>query len=310
MREIDKCDFVIARLPSSIGNIALKHAIKVRKPFLVELVGCAWDSLWNSSSLLGKLIAPFAYLRTKRLVRDSRFVIYVTKQFLQRRYPTKGESIGCSNVSIAELDEKVLQNRLEKLYSRDERDSLILGTAAAVDVKYKGQQYVIRALRKLVDLGYNVEYHLAGGGSKDYLTSVAEKCGMLNRVKFLGSVPHERIFEFFDSVDIYIQPSKTEGLPRSLVEAMSRGCPAIGSSAGGIPELLDEVSVFKKGDCKALVEKLVCFIENPTLTFQQAQINFSRSGEYVIQKLDSARESFFREFRAQLVNKESEGLLK
>ncbi|RLL85927.1 glycosyltransferase family 4 protein [Mesotoga sp. BH458_6_3_2_1] len=298
MREIDKCDFVIARLPSSIGNIALKHAIKVRKPFLVELVGCPWDALWHYGSLLGKLLAPFAYSKTKKLVRNSKFVIYVSNEFLQRRYPTKGRSIGCSNVSIPEPDEKVLQNRLEKLHSRDKRDSLILGTAAAVEVKYKGQQYVIRALAKLTELGYNMEYHLAGSGSREFLSSVAKKFGVMDKVKFVGSVPREKILDYFDSIDIYIQPSKQEGLPRALIEAMSRGCPAIGSLTGGIPELLDSEFIFRNGSVSDIVRKIRSF--DMGNMEQQAKINFEKAKEYHRDVLEKRRESFLTEFKRSI----------
>ena len=43
-----------------------------------------------------------------------------------------------------------------------------------------------------------------------------------------------------DNIDVFIMPSLQEGLPRSMVEAMSRGCNVIGSRVGGIPELLDD----------------------------------------------------------------------
>lgn len=296
-------DCLIARLPSSIGAIAIHYAQKHQKPYLVELVGCPWDALWNYGSLLGKLIAPFTYLKTKRLVRNSKYVIYVSNVFLQRRYPTKGKSIGCSDVSIPEPDEKVLQKRLDKIRSRKEDDPLILGTAAGINVKYKGQQYVIKALSKLVKLGYNVEYHLAGAGTKEYLTSVAEKCGVIDRVKFLGSIPREGMFDYFDSLDIYVQPSKQEGLPRALVEAMSVGCPAIGSMTGGIPELLDDEFIFQNGSVRDIVG-IIRKLEIREME-EQAKTNFEKAREYRSDVLEKRRESFLREFRRSIQQSQS-----
>lgn len=292
-------DGLIARLPSSIGAVAISIAKKYKKPYLVELVGCPLGSLWNYGSLMAKMLAPFAYLRTKRLVNNARFVIYVSNEFLQRRYPTRGKSIACSNVNIPEQSEKVLEYRLEKIHLRKKNKPLILGTAAAVHVKNKGHKYVIKALSKLVKCGYNFEYHLAGGGSRTFLTFVAEKYGVVDRVEFLGPVQHEKIFSYFDSIDIYIQPSKQEGLPRALIEAMSRGCPALGSSAGGIPELLDPQFVFRKGSTKD-IKKILKEYDKKTMK-NQAIINFEKAKEYNKKILEKRRSDFLLKFKKSIL---------
>lgn len=71
--------------------------------------------------------------------------------------------------------------------------------------------------------------------------------GVADRVVFKGQMKHQQVLEWIDSLDIYIQPSMQEGLPRALIEAMSRACPAIGSSTGGIPELLPSDAILKEG---------------------------------------------------------------
>ena len=67
----------------------------------MEVVGCPWDAYWNYS-LKGKIVAPFATYMMKRRVKSAPFVLYVTNKFLQKRYPTKGKKINCSNVELAE----------------------------------------------------------------------------------------------------------------------------------------------------------------------------------------------------------------
>ena len=97
--EVKNCDALIGRLPSSIGALAVSEAARKQKPYLVEVVACPWDAFWNHS-FKGKLFAPFQYLKTRKLVFNSLYSIYVTNQFLQGRYPTNGESINCSNVAL------------------------------------------------------------------------------------------------------------------------------------------------------------------------------------------------------------------
>ncbi|MFC5703548.1 glycosyltransferase [Cohnella faecalis] len=288
-----KCGYVIARLPSIIGQIGLKYAKKHKKPFLIELVGCPWDAYWNHS-LKGKVIAPFITWRTKSAVKTAPYVVYVTNSFLQGRYPTSGKTIGCSNVALTEFDEHVLTKRTDKIKGMSNRP-IIIGTTASVNVRYKGQQYIIEAISMLNKQGYNFEYHLVGEGDNSYLRSVAEKFGVTDKVKYLGPMPHAQVFQYLDNIDIYAQPSRQEGLPRALIEAMSRGVPSIGSNTAGIPELLEKESIFKNGnigDICGILKKM----DQKTMLIQ-AKINFEKSKEYAKSILDERRIEFFKEFR-------------
>ena len=112
-REVKDADILILR-GSSAAHIAVKYAKKYKKPYIYECVSCTWDALWNYS-LLGKCMAPFAFLNTKRIIKNSPYVYYVTNEFLQRRYPTKGKSISCSNVVIKQVGESVLREKKSAL---------------------------------------------------------------------------------------------------------------------------------------------------------------------------------------------------
>mgnify|MGYP001182215236 FL=1 len=292
--QVRKSDYIIARLPSYNGSLAVKYAQKFNKPYLIELVGCPWDSLWNYG-YKGKLLAPLVYFKTKKLVREASYVLYVTERFLQQRYPTKGKFVNCSNVSVTEFSEIVLKKRVSKITNISNK--IILGTAAAVDVKYKGQQYIIKALGKLKEKGIvNYEYQLIGDGDTSYLRKVAQKYNVEDQVKFLGSLPHKKVFDWLDSIDIYVQPSRQEGLPRALVEAMSRGLPAFGAKTGGIPELLDSKFIFSnsKKNIDEICEILLLFDKSTML--EQAKRNFNKAKSYDKKIIDERRRAFFQEF--------------
>ena len=59
--EVMKCDKMIVRLPSVLGLKALEINKKIGKPYLIELVGCPWDSLWNHG-IVEKMVAPYFYM--------------------------------------------------------------------------------------------------------------------------------------------------------------------------------------------------------------------------------------------------------
>jgi glycosyltransferase involved in cell wall biosynthesis len=287
-------DYLIARLPSSAGNLAVKYAVKHNKPYMVELVGCPWDAYWNHS-VKGKVAAPYMWGITKRIVKKAPNVFYVTNEFLQRRYPSKGKTIGCSDVALPSFDESLLEKRILKIQQIDINKPIILGTTAVVNMRYKGQLYVIEAISRLISEGYNFEYYLTGAGDNTFLKSVAEKYGVSNKVKFLGSLPHEKVFEYLDTIDIYVQPSDTEGLPRALVEAMSRGCPSIGSNVGGIPELLNRKLLFRKGSVTEICN-LLKTIREKTILLNEAKRSFKKAKEYNKELLDIKRLDFYNTF--------------
>jgi len=171
---------------------------------------------------------------------------------------------------------------------------VVIGTIGAANVRYKGQQYVIKAIYRLNKQGYDFRYQVVGGGDRSFLMSLSEKYGISDKVQFLGSMPHEKVFEYLDNIDLYIQPSKQEGLPRALVEAMSRGCPAIGSNTGGIPELLNKELTFKKGSVKELCNLLKRINKEEML--KEAKRNFEKAKEYSEDLLERSRTAFYKEF--------------
>lgn len=289
---IENSDYIICRLPSILGNIAVKYAKKYNKKYLIELVGCPWDALWNHS-FLGKLVAPYMYLKTKSIIKKAKYVVYVSEEFLQKRYPTKGRTIGCSDVIIKSLDKEKLNSRITKIENLNSM-SLTIGTIGPVDIKYKGQKYVIKAISELNKLGYNFKCQLVGGGNKEKLQEFAKKLKIEKNIEFLGFKHHESISEWLEDIDIYIQPSTTEGICRAIIEAMSVACPVIASNAGGNPELLDSKYIFPKKKYKKLILILQEF--NKMDLKQQAEKNFNVSKKFIKENLDKHLKDFYNNF--------------
>ncbi len=291
---ISKSDAVVINLPSLfVGKRAETICRKKGVPYLVQLGGCPWDVLKNRG-IIGKLLAFPALIANKRDIKKAPAVIYVTKNFLQNRYPTHGKSIGCSNVTLQEVSDQVLVQRIKKIDSH--KGKLIIGTAAAIDIRYKGQQYVIKALEKLKKLGDDrYEYQIVGGGDPRYLNGVIRKLHLGANVKILGSLKHEDVFKWMDEIDLYIQPSRTEGLPRAMIEAMSRGVPCLGANSGGIPELIENKCIFSNGinEVKEIAE-LLHQIDKDSMR-EMANRNFKSAKQYNAKTLRMRRNSFYRE---------------
>jgi len=293
-------DAVIGKAPSDASYYGSNLARKYRKPCMLEIGGCPWDALWNYS-WKGKLLALPSMLKLKHAVSNAQYANYVTDEFLQRRYPCKGKSLGrYTDVYLKPYDPLTLAKRLSKIESSD--NHFLIGTTAALDVPYKGQKYVIQALKILKEKGIkNIEYQLVGRGDQSCLKEVAEKYGVSNMVKFLGSLRHEEVFDWLDNIDIYIQPSYQEGLPRAVIEAMSRGLPCIGSNAGGIPELIDSDYVYnrKRSAVKKIAELIIKLTKQATMK-EQAEKNFEKSKSFESNVLEKRRNEFYKLFISKI----------
>lgn len=285
-------DLIIGYNPCVNAESALRLAKKHNKKYMTYLVACVWDSLWNHS-YTGMISAPYRFLKVRQVTRQSDYVLYVTHEFLQRRYPNKKLNLGCSDVHIEPITPEITEKRIERISQLDlSKDVIKIATTAAVYVKYKGQRFVIKALGELKKKGKeNFHYYMLGAGNPAALINVAKECGVEDKITFLGQVPHSKVGSVLDEMDVYLQPSLQEGLPRSVVEAMSRGMLCIGARTGAIPELLPEEFIVERKSVKQIADKLEA-LDLDTMRSACHQ-NIKTAGEYEIDKLKSRRDKFF-----------------
>lgn len=289
---IEKSDFVIARCPGMISHRVAQIARKKGVSYLAESMGCAWDAYWNHG-FTGKIIAPYMFFSMRNVVKNADYAVYVTSRFLQNRYPCKNESITASNVSLYEFTDETMKNREIHILNMDRTRPVIM-TIAAVDVEYKGQEYVIKALAKLKKKNIFPVYYLVGGGDTTRLSGIAKKLRVENQVVFKGRVTFADAQEQLEKCDIYIQPSLQEGLPRALIEAMAKGCICIGAKTAGIPELLLDNYVTRRksvSDIVEVIEMIINSSEDDILC--NSRRNYEESMKYQQDVLNQRRNDYY-----------------
>lgn len=284
-------DFVIARLDSIIGFLAIEYSRKYNIPYVIELCTDPWDCYINYG-WKGKLLAPLITQKTKDEVRRAKNVVYVTNHYLQKKYPCSNNTVSISNVECKPMRD-VAESKFIKYRNFNKQNKIVLGTAGAL-LPFKGQRYVIEALKLLKDKGIvNFYYKLAGEGTdKDSLMHMIKKYGLEEHIEFCGSLNSSEMDTFYKSLDIYIQPSLQEGLPRTIIEAMSRGLYCLGARTAGIPELISEECIFEKkasGEIAKLLENL-----SSNDLVKESVKNYNESEKYSIEVLEKARTYFFQ----------------
>ena len=123
-------------------------------------------------SFLGKFFAIPREIKLKRALINAPYAVYVTEKALQKRYPCKGESLGCSDVELNSIEnEEIIKDRINKIDRIKENSKIVLGTAAFLDVKSKGHKDVIKALYLLKKKNKNLrfEYQMIGGGTRKFI---------------------------------------------------------------------------------------------------------------------------------------------
>jgi glycosyltransferase involved in cell wall biosynthesis len=293
---LSKADVVVVRLPSELGLLAARVAERRRMPCVVELVGCPWDALIWHGSVTARGYAPILFYRTRRAVARADHVLYVTKRFLQSRYPSQAaHQVAASNVDIS-VDARVVRIRRSRIASSRSGRPLRLGFLGSLAVRYKGLHVLLRALARVRSQHGRgaVVLEVAGSGDPELWRIRAKALGVEHSVRFIGVLPGgERVLAWLDSIDVLVHPSLTEGLPRAVVEGMSRALPVLGSTAGGIPELLPDQCLHRPGDWRTLAGQIGRLSRDPKLRLDLGLANLDRARAYDREQLTARRREFY-----------------
>jgi glycosyltransferase involved in cell wall biosynthesis len=104
-------------------------------------------------------------------------------------------------------------------------------------VHQKGLDLGLQALSQLTDLDW--EWHIAGDGPQlDMLKSRIQELGLADRVTFLGWQSREGLTEWYHRSNVFLFPSRHEGMPNAVLEAMSSGLPVVATRIAGSEELV------------------------------------------------------------------------
>lgn len=108
----------------------------------------------------------------------------------------------------------------------------------------KGVDVLLRACRLLRDRATEFRLELVGDGpERRALQALAEELGLGDDVTFTGALPHgPALIGAYERAGVFVLPSRTEGLPRALLEAMGMGLAPVATAVGGIPDLIADGS--------------------------------------------------------------------
>ncbi|MDT0141473.1 glycosyltransferase family 4 protein [Microbacterium sp. PRC9] len=282
------------RLPGVVATVLQRHARREHMPFLGHVVGDPFDVMNSGvSGRLGALAAPILRAMMRRQVRNCQAVTYVSTAFLQRRYPARRDAD-----VLVRPGARIGDGDLKQRNDFTVRETPVLLAVGSQEQLYKGHDQIIRVAGRLARAGVLVHVVLIGEGRyQSTLRALAAEHGVAEQIEFVGGVNHTEINGYLDRADVFLMPSMTEGLPRALVEAMARSLPAIGSDAGGIPELLEPDAVVARGDEAELESAIRRALESEQWRASQGRRNYEKAIELSALTDDARWLDFLRNFR-------------
>ncbi len=287
---------VLLIAPGMLASLAHRRFRRTRRPYGIEVVSDPYDAMAPASMHhpLRPLLRWSATRQLQRLCATAAAASYVTRETLQRRYPCPAYSIGVSDVELPAL---AFANDPRPPAKRGAPRTIV--TVGTMSQPYKAQDVLIDALAACRRAGLDLRAVLVGDGRhRAELEARAAAQRVSEQITFAGALPAgEPVRRVLDEANLFVLPSRTEGLPRAMVEAMARGLPCVGSAVGGIPELLPEEDVVPPGDAKALAAKIRAVLADRDRLTRMAARNLEVAREFREELLEARRCEFYEELK-------------
>ncbi|MFT4255931.1 MAG: glycosyltransferase family 4 protein [Pseudoxanthomonas sp.] len=130
----------------------------------------------------------------------------------------------------------------------------------------KGVDVLLQACQQLQARRRDWRLHLVGDGpSRAAYERLAQSLGIADRVDFHGSLPHHELPTWLRAADLFVLPSRSEGIPNVLLEASACATPWIASAVGGIPEIapLGRSRLLPPEQPQTLAEAIAAMLDAP-----------------------------------------------
>lgn len=291
----DGCDAAIVRLPSTIGQRVARKVIKSHIPYGVEVVYDAEDG-WRSEK---KIINRYLWKRIDKEMRETCYtangISCVTEFYLQKHYYSKKADAFTSHYSTLELPKEFYG--FPKKYPEGKTFTL---ANAANQIQFNGRKgfnEIIEAISILKKKGVIVNAKFVGQDYHNGITQfmdLSRRLDVEKQIEFMGYLTRPELDDFLSSVDMFVMPTRAEGLPRVIIEAMAKGLPAISTPVSGNPELLDTHFLVKYEDVQTLANRIEELIIDKELYEKTSFENFNNSQKYEATVLERKRDAFYQ----------------
>ena len=200
---------------------------------------------------------------------------HVTISNFNKDYIVREFNVEKSQISVVCCGVNVEQLSLQM----DETADNIIFCAARL-IKQKGLDVLLSACSKLRKLNIRFKCLIAGDGyEKPNLERQIISLGIKNNVELLGNKCQEEIVELLSKATIFALPSRSEGIPVALMEAMAMRVPVVSTNVCGIPELVEDGKsgiLIQPDDIDGLTQALKKLLADKDLRLSFAEVGYEK----------------------------------
>ena len=291
----EECDRILYRAPQVESYLTYLFAKTKGIPYAVEVV-------IDPGTMFSGFLTKLNIWILKRMIFKANGVSYVTKHYLQNLYPCQAILKEQTQNYFTEYYTSGAIERVvdfPRIYPSPNKTFTLLHVANSISTETKGHRSFIRVIKYLVDNGCDVCGVCIGEGSKvEEFKNLAESLEIGKRIHFIGRIGEkEKLYQKMEECDLMLFPTSAEGLPRVLIEAMSRGLPCLSTPVCGIPELLESQFLFEKDNITGFGEKIKYLITHPEELNAMSKRNLTVAKEYLQSALEERRTKFYQNLR-------------
>nr|WP_305959854.1 glycosyltransferase family 4 protein [Aurantiacibacter sp. 219JJ12-13]MDP5263217.1 glycosyltransferase family 4 protein [Aurantiacibacter sp. 219JJ12-13] len=164
----------------------------------------------------------------------------------------------------------------------------------------KGHDVLIRALPDILDAHPETRLVIVGDGECEAdLRALAEKLNVAGNITFAGSLGPGEIRDRLQMSDLFVLPSRSEGMPVALLEAMACGVPCVASEVGGVAATVADAGVLvPSDDPKALGSQVASLLADDSSRQRLAALARSRAEQFALDRTVARYEEVYEKFLA------------
>lgn len=271
---------------------------------IVHVQGSVGASFWRKAIFI--YIAKFFYKKVVWHMHAGRFAVF----YQQHRYAVR-KVVDKSDVIIA-LSEywkeyfknefptkrvEIIKNVISAPVVHKQQTGYFTLLFLGLLGKNKGIYDLLECIRDhKVEFQGKLKLYIGGNGEIEHVKQLIKEYGIADIVIFEGWVSGDKKIELLNKSDAYILPSYKEGLPISILEAMSYGMPIISTPVGGIPEIVSNGEngyLVEPGNKEDIYKAIMSLLNDADLRNRMGRISLSRVGEHLPEYVEKQLETLY-----------------
>ncbi len=243
-----------SKLTKRCKDVTHLEIIEIAKPYILSMLKLKGTTLLHAHetkalqfAYAAHLLLGLPYIVTRRvdnpirnnrlnqaMYRSARYVVALS-QAIKNEILQVSALAHVKIIPSAYTDTSMNEAVSQKIKARF-KNKFMVGHVGALDDRHKGQSFLIEAAKKLQKSHPDIHFILVGGGSDEAILK-AEAKG-LDNITFEGFV--NNVNDYINAFDLFVFPSRNEGLGSILFDVMRLNVPIVASNVGGIPDIIED----------------------------------------------------------------------